>query len=92
MQDELAAEMQEAAVAARVRDAVGDQLKLRIDPNTGYAPEVCEQLAKDLEPYNLEYLEQPMPDEHIGVAIFAVAFLLMEKIAPFSLNEPYAIN
>lgn len=45
-----------------IRDAVGDRLKLRIDPNTGYSPVVCEQLARDLEPYSLEYFEQPMPE------------------------------
>jgi len=44
-----------------IRDAVGDRLQLRIDPNTGYSPAVCEQLARDLEPYNLQYFEQPMP-------------------------------
>lgn len=46
-----------------IRDAVGDRLKLRIDPNTGYSPEVCLQLARDLEPYQLEYFEQPMPED-----------------------------
>jgi L-alanine-DL-glutamate epimerase-like enolase superfamily enzyme len=45
-----------------IRDAVGDRLQLRIDPNTGYEPDVCLQLAKDLEPYNLQYFEQPMPE------------------------------
>lgn len=44
-----------------IRDAVGDRLRLRIDPNTGYDPETCLQLARDLEPYELEYFEQPMP-------------------------------
>jgi L-alanine-DL-glutamate epimerase-like enolase superfamily enzyme len=53
---------EDLAMARAIREAVGDQVKLRIDPNTGYSPEVCEQLAKDLEPYNLEYFEQPMPE------------------------------
>jgi muconate cycloisomerase len=44
-----------------IRDGVGDRLKLRIDPNMGYAPEVAFPLARDLEKYHLEYLEQPMP-------------------------------
>ena len=43
-----------------IRDGVGDRLKLRIDPNMGYAPEVAFPLARDLEKYNLEYFEQPM--------------------------------
>src|SRR5262245_26220845 len=37
-----------------IRDGVGDRLKLRIDPNMGYAPEVAFPLARDLEKYNLE--------------------------------------
>src|SRR5262249_45576996 len=44
-----------------IRDGVGDRLKLRIDPNQGYAPDVAFPLARALERYNLEYFEQPMP-------------------------------
>src|SRR5262249_6699658 len=43
-----------------IRDGAGDRLRLRIDPNMGYKPDVAMQLAKDLEKYHLEYLEQPM--------------------------------
>jgi L-alanine-DL-glutamate epimerase-like enolase superfamily enzyme len=43
-----------------IRDGVGDRLRLRIDPNMGYTPEMALQLAKALEAYNLEYFEQPM--------------------------------
>src|SRR2546429_52570 len=35
-----------------IRDGVGDRLKLRIDPNQGYAPAVAFPLARDLEPYH----------------------------------------
>jgi L-alanine-DL-glutamate epimerase-like enolase superfamily enzyme len=54
---------EDLATAQAVREAVGSRLKLRIDPNMGYSPEVCERLARDLEPYDLEYFEQPMPAE-----------------------------
>jgi L-alanine-DL-glutamate epimerase-like enolase superfamily enzyme len=37
-----------------IRDGVGDKLKLRIDPNMGYAPAVALQLARDLEPYTYQ--------------------------------------
>src|SRR5438874_9913562 len=47
-----------------IRDGAGDRLKLRIDPNQGYAPEVAFPLARDLERYNLEYFEQPRSEEH----------------------------
>lgn len=53
---------EDLAMVKGIRDAVGDRLKLRIDPNTGYSPEQCLQLARDLEPYHLEYFEQPMPE------------------------------
>src|SRR3984957_18901527 len=56
---------EDLAMVRGVRDAVGDRLELRIDPNTGYFPEVCEQLAKDLEPYRLQYFEQPMHEDLI---------------------------
>lgn len=66
-----------------IRDAVGDQLKLRIDPNTGYSPEQCLQLAKDLEPYGLEYFEQPMPADLIEQS----AQIRRETSTPLALNE-----
>ncbi len=66
-----------------IRDAVGDQLKLRIDPNTGYSPEVCLQLAKELEPYNLEYFEQPMPADLLDDS----ARIRKLTSTPLALNE-----
>jgi L-alanine-DL-glutamate epimerase-like enolase superfamily enzyme len=66
-----------------IRDGVGDQLKLRIDPNQGYAPEVAFALARDLEKYNLEYFEQPMPQAMIGEA----ARLRRHTTTPIALNE-----
>jgi L-alanine-DL-glutamate epimerase-like enolase superfamily enzyme len=66
-----------------IRDGVGDRLKLRIDPNQGYAPEVAFPLAKDLEKYNLEYFEQPMPQSLIGEA----ARLRKHSHTPIGLNE-----
>lgn len=74
---------EDLAMVRGIRAAVGDRLKLRIDPNTGYAPNVCEQLAKDLEPYNLEYLEQPMPDENIADS----ARIRRLTSTPLALNE-----
>jgi L-alanine-DL-glutamate epimerase-like enolase superfamily enzyme len=66
-----------------VRDGVGDRLKLRIDPNQGYAPEVAFPLARDLEKYNLEYFEQPMP---LGL-IADAARLRRHTKTPIALNE-----
>jgi L-Ala-D/L-Glu epimerase / N-acetyl-D-glutamate racemase len=66
-----------------IRDAVGDRLQLRIDPNTGYSPEVTEQLAKDLEPYDLQYFEQPMPADLIDES----ARIRKTTSTPLALNE-----
>jgi L-alanine-DL-glutamate epimerase-like enolase superfamily enzyme len=66
-----------------IRDGVGDRLKLRIDPNQGYAPEVAFPLARDLEKYNLEYFEQPMPQGLIADA----ARLRRQTKTPIALNE-----
>ncbi len=66
-----------------IRDGVGDKLKLRIDPNQGYEPKVAFQLARDLEKYNLEYFEQPMPFSCIGES----ARLRRLTTTPLALNE-----
>jgi L-alanine-DL-glutamate epimerase-like enolase superfamily enzyme len=66
-----------------IRDGVGDKLKLRIDPNMGYAPEVAFPLARDLEKYQLEYFEQPMP---LGL-IADHARLRRHSSTPIGLNE-----
>ena len=74
---------EDLAMVRAIRDAVGDRLKLRIDPNTGYSPEVCLQLARDLEPYNLEYFEQPMPADLIADS----ARIRKLTSTPLALNE-----
>jgi L-alanine-DL-glutamate epimerase-like enolase superfamily enzyme len=66
-----------------IRDGVGDKLKLRIDPNQGYSPEVAFPLARDLEKYDLEYFEQPMPQGLIADA----ARLRRSTRTPIALNE-----
>jgi L-alanine-DL-glutamate epimerase-like enolase superfamily enzyme len=66
-----------------VRDAVGDQLKLRIDANMGYNPQDAMDLAKDLEPYTLEYFEQPVPQYELAAA----AEIRARTTTPVGLNE-----
>lgn len=66
-----------------VRDAVGDKLKLRVDPNRAYSPEQARELCRRLEPYDLEYLEQPIPAEPLSDA----ARLRESTRVPIALNE-----
>lgn len=74
---------EDLAMVKAIRDAVGDRLKLRIDPNTGYSPAQCLSLAKDLEPYNLEYFEQPMPEDLLAES----ARIRTQTTTPLALNE-----
>ncbi|MGE3409858.1 MAG: mandelate racemase/muconate lactonizing enzyme family protein [Pirellulales bacterium] len=74
---------EDLAMAKAIRDSVGDRLKLRMDPNTGYQPQVCLQLAKDLEPFNLEYFEQPMPEDCLA----EYAVIRGQTTTPLALNE-----
>ncbi|MCO6457779.1 MAG: mandelate racemase/muconate lactonizing enzyme family protein [Pirellulaceae bacterium] len=74
---------EDLAMVRGIRDAVGDQLHLRIDPNTGYSPDVCRQLARDLERYNLQYFEQPMPADLLEES----ARIRRETSTPLALNE-----
>ena len=66
-----------------IRDAVGDRLKLRIDPNRAYTPAQAAELARRLEQYNLEYLEQPIPAEPLSDA----TWLRQQSRTPIALNE-----
>jgi L-alanine-DL-glutamate epimerase-like enolase superfamily enzyme len=66
-----------------IRDAVGDQLKLRIDANMGYSPQEAFNVARDLEPFALEYFEQPMPMYELAAA----AEIRARTTTPVGLNE-----
>src|SRR5205085_2764404 len=66
-----------------LRDAVGGRLKLRIDPNRAYTPQQAAELARRLEEYDLEYLEQPIPAEPLTDA----TWLRRQTRTPSTLNE-----
>lgn len=78
------ADMEEDLAMVRgVRDAVGMRIKLRIDPNCAYSPEQAAELARRLEEYELEYLEQPIRAEPLSDA----AWLRRQSRTPIALNE-----
>jgi L-alanine-DL-glutamate epimerase-like enolase superfamily enzyme len=74
---------EDLAMVRAIREAAGDRLKLRVDPNTGYSPEAALQLARDFEPYELEYFEQPMPANLIDES----ARIRKLTKTPLALNE-----
>lgn len=69
-----------------VRDAVGDRLKLRIDPNRAYSREQALELAKRVEEYDLQYLEQPIPEEPLS----DFKWLRNRTSTPIAVNESVA--
>ena len=44
-----------------IREAVGDEIPLRIDANQGWNAVTAIQTLKALEPYNIEHCEEPVP-------------------------------
>lgn len=66
-----------------VRDAVGDRLKIRIDPNRAYSLDEAAALARRLEQFDLEYFEQPIPAEPLSEAVA----LRKRTSIPIALNE-----
>lgn len=66
-----------------IRDATGTRLKLRVDPNTAYSPAQAAEFARQLEPYELQYLEQPILAEPLADA----CWLRLQSRTPIALNE-----
>lgn len=46
---------------AAVREAVGDDVKIRVDANQGYTSDVAIKTLRKMERYDLELIEQPVP-------------------------------
>jgi L-alanine-DL-glutamate epimerase-like enolase superfamily enzyme len=66
-----------------VRDAVGDRLAIRVDPNCGYTAPQAAELARRLEPHRIQYLEQPIAAE----ALEEAGWLRKQTSTPIALNE-----
>lgn len=68
---------------AAVRDAIGPATGLRLDVNGAWSIERAIEIARMLEPYTIEYLEQPLPPGDIG----ALAYLRSEVGIPIAVDE-----
>ena len=49
----------------QVREAIGDNVALRADADEAWTPERAVEVLKRLEPYNLEFVEQPVMGEDL---------------------------
>lgn len=66
-----------------IRDAVGDQLKLRIDPNRAYSLDEATELHHRVREFDLQYVEQPIAAEPLSDA----RTLRRASDVPLALNE-----
>ncbi|MEQ9407534.1 MAG: mandelate racemase/muconate lactonizing enzyme family protein [Fuerstiella sp.] len=66
-----------------IRDAVGDRLKVRIDPNRAYTLKQAIELHARLRDFHLEYVEQPIAADHLSEA----RSLRRISDVPLALNE-----
>ena len=56
---------QEIARIAAVRDALGSDIALRLDANEGWTFEEAHTVLLECAPFNIQYIEQPLPAHHI---------------------------
>jgi L-alanine-DL-glutamate epimerase-like enolase superfamily enzyme len=54
-----------ASLVRAVREAVGPQVSLAVDCHWNYAVQDAVELARSVEPYDLSWLEDPIPPEHL---------------------------
>src|SRR5262249_14891913 len=52
-------------VVAAIREAVGSQAQIRIDPNEAWTPGTSIRFIKQIEQYDAEWVEQPTPHNEI---------------------------
>jgi len=51
-----------------IRETFGDNINLRVDYNQAYDPQMAIKAINTLEPYNIDYVEQPVKaDDYIGM-------------------------
>lgn len=65
---------EDVANVAAMRDAMGDGVRIMVDVNQGWTPEEAAAVGPRLDPYGLEWLEEPvMADDFAGYARVADA-------------------
>lgn len=58
--------MRDYATVKAVRDAIGPEPRLRIDPNESWTPQQTKQMIRRLAPFDLEFIEQPTQCESLS--------------------------
>lgn len=66
-----------------VRAAVGPEVAIRVDANQGYRPKAAIQVIRSLEPYDIQYVEQPVPAHDLD----GLAFVRAAVGVPVAVDE-----
>ena len=56
-------------ICQKIRHALGDEIRLRVDYNQAYSPSEAIKAIKAIEPFNIDFAEQPVrTDDYLGMA------------------------
>ena len=79
---------QDAASIAAIRDTVGPDVRIRIDANQGWSVPTAIKAIRAMEPYDLEYVEQPVTERDFdGMA--QVARAVETPLPPTRVARPF---
>lgn len=70
-------------IIGAIRDAVGNDINIRADPNQMWSPGMAVRNIKKLEKYDLQYVEQPVPASDLG----SMAMLRKRTGVPIAADE-----
>ncbi len=71
------------ATVARIRKEIGDKPGLIVDANSGWTTATAIRRCREIEPYNIAWLEQPVPERDLG----AVAEVCKATEIPMTFGE-----
>ncbi len=80
----------DVAIISRIRERLGDEIRLRVDYNQAYSPAQAVRAIRAIEPYTIDYAEQPVrATDSIGMAAVQkqVTTPLMAHEGCFSLQD-----
>jgi len=60
---------EDVEICQKIRRALGDEIRLRVDYNQAYTPSEAIKAIKAIEPFNIDFAEQPVrTDDYLGMA------------------------
>ena len=81
---------QDAEIVSSIRKTFAEKIRIRVDLNQAYTPSKAIQSLKLLEPFNIDFVEQPVSaDDYLGMAYVQerVSIPLMSHEGFFSLKD-----